>query len=136
MELPKGAIFTFTHIPETVLGDLANQILWQRLTVGNLKGALGGLVRFQLPAKWLQSRRRWREVEVCFVGGECEQESGLHEKGGPPLDRLLGLRRDALEDRVQAWQMRLNRSDIGMADVSFRPSVPRLKMEWTPQPTR
>jgi hypothetical protein len=44
MELPESAVFTFTHIPETVLSDLANQILWQGLVVGNLKGALGSLV--------------------------------------------------------------------------------------------
>ena len=46
MELPESAVFTFTHIPETVLGDLVNQILWQGLVVGNLKGAIGSLVLF------------------------------------------------------------------------------------------
>jgi hypothetical protein len=40
LELPESVVFTFTHIPEAVLSDLANQILWQGLVVGNLKGAL------------------------------------------------------------------------------------------------
>jgi len=38
MELRESMVFTFMHLPETVLSDLANQILWQRLVVGNLKG--------------------------------------------------------------------------------------------------
>ena len=85
MELPESVVFTFTHIPETVLSDLANQILWQGLVVGNLKGAVGSLVLFQFLAKWLQPRRCWREVEVCFVRGESEEESALHEEGVPYL---------------------------------------------------
>ena len=107
MELPESVVFTFTHFPETVLSDLANQILWQGLVVGNLKHALGSLVLIQFLAKWRQPRRCWREVAVCLVRGESEQESGLHEEGGSPLDCLLGLRCDALEDRVQPAQMRL-----------------------------
>jgi hypothetical protein len=43
MESPESVVFTFTHNPETVLSDLANQILGQGLVVGNLKGALGSL---------------------------------------------------------------------------------------------
>src|SRR5258705_11938444 len=42
-------------------------------------------------------RRCCREVEVCLVRGESEQEPGLDEEGDAPLDRLLGLRRDPLE---------------------------------------
>lgn len=93
MNLPKSIVFTFTHIPKTLLGDLANQVLWQGLVVGNLKQALGRLMLFQFLAKRFQPRRCWREVEVCFVRGKSEQEPGLHEKRSAPLDRLLGLRR-------------------------------------------
>ncbi len=57
MELPESVVFA--HIPETVISDLADEILWQRLVVGNLKEALGSLVLFQFLAKWLQRRRRW-----------------------------------------------------------------------------
>jgi len=64
MELPESVVFTCTHIPETVLSDLANQSLWQGLVVGNLQHALGSLVLCQFLAKWLQPRRCWREVEV------------------------------------------------------------------------
>src|ERR1700721_1219204 len=109
MELPESVVFTFSYIPDTVLCDLANQVLRQRLVVGNLEEALGSLMLFQLFAKYIHRRRGWREVEVCFVGGESEQESRLHEEGGAPLDRLLRLRRDALQDRVQPPQMRLAR---------------------------
>src|SRR5258706_831803 len=104
-KLPKSVVFT--HIPETVFSDLANQIFWQGFVVGNLKKVLGRLVLFQFLAKCFQRRRCWREVAVRLVRGESEQESGLHEEGDSPLDRLLGPRRDALEDRVQPAQMRL-----------------------------
>src|SRR6185436_7222477 len=99
MELPEGVILAFTHHLETALGNPANQILRQGLVVGNLQGTLGSPVPFQFLAKWLQPRRRGHEVEVCLVRGESEQESGLYEEGGSPLDRFLGLRSNALEDR-------------------------------------
>jgi hypothetical protein len=44
MELPESVVVTFTHNTETVLCDLANQILGQGLAAGNLKGAIGSLV--------------------------------------------------------------------------------------------
>src|SRR5438067_24661 len=101
-------VVTFAHIPVTVFSDLASQILWQGGVVGNLKDALlGSLVLFEFLAKWLQPRRCWREVEMRFVRRVSEQESGLHEERDSPLDRLLGLRRDALEDRVQPAQIGL-----------------------------
>ena len=100
LELPESFVFTFTYSAETVLGDLPNQILWRGLVVGNLKASLGSLVLFQFLVNWLHPVRAWGEVEVCFVRGESEQESGLHEEGGSPLERLLGLRRDVFEDFV------------------------------------
>jgi hypothetical protein len=39
--------------------------------------------------------------------GERENESRLHEERVSPLDRFLGLRRYALEDRVEPAQLRL-----------------------------
>lgn len=110
MESPERLVVTFTHRPETVLRDFADQILWQGLVVGNLKGALGRLVIFQFLAKGLHRRRGGREAAVRLVRGEGEQEPRLHEERGAPLDRLLGLRRDALEDRIQPAQMRLPRA--------------------------
>src|SRR6267143_1178770 len=41
------------------------------------------------------------------LDGNVRRAIGLHEEGGSPLDRLLCLRRDALEDRIQPAQMRL-----------------------------
>ena len=99
--LPETVVFTLMHKPETVLRDLANQILRQGLVVGNLKETLGTFMFFQFLAKWLQPLRAWAEVKVCFVRGESEQESGLYEEGGSPFDCLLGLRCDALKDLVQ-----------------------------------
>src|SRR5258706_14716899 len=104
------------HGPETALGNPANQLLRQELVVGNLQEVLGGLVLAQFLPKWLQTRRQWREIQVCSVRGECEQESRFHEEGGSPLDRLLGLRRDALEYRVQPAQVRLTLA-WGRADI-------------------
>ena len=40
MRLPESVVFSFTHLLETVFSDLANQVLWQRLVVENLKGCL------------------------------------------------------------------------------------------------
>ena len=82
MELPESVVFP--QIPETVLSDLADQILWQGLVVGNLKEALGSLVLFQFLATWLQRCRCWREVEVCFVRGESEQGIGALRRRGFP----------------------------------------------------
>src|SRR3990167_456643 len=105
--LPESIVFTFAHNLETVLRHPANQILRQGLVVRNLQGTLGGFVFFQFLLKWLQPRRHWREVEMGLVRGESEQEPGFHEKWRAPLDRFLGLRRDALEKFVQPAQMRL-----------------------------
>src|SRR6476659_2796318 len=85
---PESAVAALTHVPETVLGHLANEISRQRLVVGNLNSVLGRLVRFQFLAKRLEHRRCWRKVEVCLVCRESEQETRLHEKGRSPLDRL------------------------------------------------
>jgi len=63
MGLPESVAFTFTHIPEAVRSDFANQILGQGLVVEHLKGALGSLVLFQFLAKWLRPRRCEHEVE-------------------------------------------------------------------------
>lgn len=78
MGLPESVVFTFTYDLETVLGNFANQILWQGLVVRNLQEVLGRLVLFQFLAKCLQRRRCGREVEVCFVPRESEQKSGLY----------------------------------------------------------
>src|SRR4051812_32028424 len=107
IELPEPVVFTFTQIPETVFGELADQILWQRLIVRKLKEILRRLVLFELLAKCLQRRRRWREVAVCLARGEREHKSRLNEERVSPLDRLLRHWRDALEDCVQPAQMRL-----------------------------
>jgi len=99
-------IVAFTHIKESVLSDLANQILWQGLVVGKLKKAgVGNLELCEFLAKWLQRRRCCHLVAVRFVRGESEQEAGFHEEGVSPLDHLLGLRRNAFEDRIQPAQM-------------------------------
>src|SRR5438477_11174096 len=103
----KASSSRFSHIPQTILSNLADQFLRHGLVVGNLKKVPGRLVLLELRVKWLQRRRCWREVAVCLVRRESEQESGLHEEGHSPLDYLLGPRRDALEDRVQPPQMRL-----------------------------
>ena len=49
----------------------------------------------------LRFRRGRREAEMSFVRGESEQEPGFHKERHSPFDRLVGLGRDALEDRVQ-----------------------------------
>ena len=72
MELPESVVFA--HIPETVLSDLADEILWQRLVVGNLKEALGSLVLFQFLAKWLQRRRRWLRNTYTRFGVATRRE--------------------------------------------------------------
>jgi hypothetical protein len=41
----------------TRFSDLANQLLWQGLVVGNLERVLGRFVPFQFLAKCLQRRR-------------------------------------------------------------------------------
>jgi len=99
-------IVAFTQIPESVLSDLANQILWQWLVVGKLKKAgISDLELFEFLAKWLQRRRCCHEVAVRLMRGESEQEARFHEEGISPFDHFLGFRRDAFEDRVQPAQM-------------------------------
>ena len=47
------------------------------------------------------------KLRCALCAEKANRESGLYEEGDSPLDRLLRLRRDALEDRVQPAQMRL-----------------------------
>src|SRR5436189_4337186 len=51
-----------------------------------------------------------------LVRREGKQESGIHEEGVTPLDYLLRVWRDALEDRVKPAQVRLGDSRCG-ADI-------------------
>src|SRR5689334_12941185 len=94
-----------THIVQTVLGNPANQIFRHWLVVGNLQEVFCCLVILQFLAKCFQRRCCWREIAVRLMRGKSEQEARLHEERSSPLDRLPGLWRDTLEDRVQAAQM-------------------------------
>lgn len=82
MELPESVVFTFTHIPETILSDLANQILWQGLVVGNLKEALcssSSLRNGSNPASVGE------ELRCALCAEKANRNRGWTKKGVPHL---------------------------------------------------
>jgi hypothetical protein len=91
---PLGVVLL--HIGDAVRGNLANEVFGERLVVGDLHGALPGLVLCKFLGKALYGGRSGPEADVRLVRRKAEQNSSLPEHRDPPLDRLRPVGSDTL----------------------------------------